>query len=202
MLSERKFPKFVSASLLNNLLNQCIIADPNLRLSIENILRHEYFKSTEIPTILSCKEKLDSNTINTPIPEDYHRFAEILDRNSLIPYDDIFSCVLATAMQIFSRFREKRLDFSLVELVMPIVYLSADIHCISHEDVNYICDEDIVDLDEDMKIDKNQSIRDVIRIQREILQTLDFDLWFSTAIDYGRMNGENLIEIRNSLLIC
>lgn len=201
LFSPHKHPKLVTNLNLNNLINKTVVADKNARLSMFDVLRHPYFDSREIPDEKTCKERLDSNSIITSIPEDYHLFAEIVDRNQLIPYDSMFSGVFGTTMQLFCRFREKGGSTAVLDLAIPLVYLATDINTFYHQDINADWfDVNMEDVEEELMVDLEKDLDEIIQIQREVLEKLDYNLWFTTSIDYARLKRKDLIEARDNLM--
>ena len=201
LFSPRKSLQLVNDSSLNDLINRLVVADPKARLSMFDVLRHPYFAYSEVPFALTCQERLDNNSIEVTIPGDYYKFAEIIDRNQLVPYDGMFSGCIATAMQLFCRFRKKQGGIDLLHLAIPLVYLAADINTFSHQEINADWfDAELDDVDEDLFVDLYQSPEEIIRIQRVVMETLDYDLWFTTDMDRARLRGDDLAETRDSLM--
>lgn len=201
LFRQRKKPTLTLNPVLNDLLHSTIAINPKHRLSMFDVLKHPYFSYSEVPRQKSCLEMCKANLTTIIKPHDYYTFAEILDRNYLIPYDEEFTGIFATALQLYCRFRETRSDISMLDLAIPLVYLATAIHTYNYEDINmYWKDNDRDNLEEDRRVDYMQSKEDIIRIQKEVMSTLNYDLWFSTAIDYARFQGLDLIEIRDSLM--
>lgn len=221
LFRQRKKPTLTSNYKLNDLLHSTIAINPKNRLSMFEILKHSYFSYNQIPVRKSCLEICNANLTTVIKPHDYYTFAEILDRNYLIPYIDEllhphgcsnsrqipkgfvdeFTGIFATALQLYCRFRETRSDISMIDLAIPLVHLATAIHTYTYEDINmYWKDNDRDDLEDCLKIDYMQSKEDIIRIQKEVTLTLNYDLWFSTEIDYARFQGLDLIEARDSLM--
>lgn len=216
----RKFLPLTSDPLLNDLLQHTVTTNPENRLSLWQILRHEYFAVAHVPEERTCREQLDVNSTTFPIPDEYYLFVEILDRNQLVPYTDAYCGVFATAVQIYCRFSAKRDDITLRDLVIPCLRLACAVCSESFEMMLADAGEEPQDIEDELYVERHasqsqvddasfrrktriaegSSNSSVDEIQDEILRALNYDLWFTTAVDYARLTKENLLTVRDSLL--
>lgn len=202
--AKRKFPSLTWDPVLNDLLHYTVTTNPENRLSLRSILEHQYFTAStpngrpSIAAEVSCVDQLQANSVVVPAPND--AFAEVLDRNQLIPYTEAYTGVFATTVQIYSRFRAKRSDLPLQDLVLPCLRLAC---AVCSEDFEWMMETDEEPEEEDLGdlyIERYWRPSKLDELTEEILKTLNYDLWFTTNVDYARLEGGDLLATRDSLL--
>lgn len=199
--AQSKFSSLTSNPLLNDLLHHTVTTNPENRLSLRSILEHKYFAVHTSSTVadVSCLDQLQANSVVVAIPDDASLFAEILDRNQLVPYTDVYACVFVTTVQIYSRFCAKRSDLTLRELVLPCLRLAC---AVCSEDFEWMMEELTADEEDlgDLYFERYMQQSRLDEITEEILKTLNYDLWFTTDVDYARLEGEDLLVVYDSLM--
>lgn len=119
---------------------------------------------------------------------------EIVDRNLLVPYLDSCVSIFATAAQLYCRFREKSDALSLLDLAIPLVNLASIVHNWDYSN------EEWEDLEDEVRIDFQGAPDTITRITKEVLETLDYDLRFTTVVDHWRLEGKNPEELRDLIM--
>ena len=196
-LDEGDRPPLVADSTLNDLLTFTIHVDPRRRLSLCSVLDHPYFARRGVARKVS---PLDALLANETAVTTNALVAEILDRNQLVPYTEECSGLFAATVQICSRFLERREDVPEGQLVLACLRLAC---ALREEDFTSLLEESEEtdeELEEKLQIPRFFSQHWLDELTVLILKELNYDLWFTTIIDYARLEGSDLLEARDALM--